>query len=124
MKKICIILLGLWAITAGFYANAEEKDENLKAILKECNAGASEQCKFLGEVYYTGLEGAVDKPKAIAYFTQACNFGNIEVCNDLGDIYKKGDGVIKKDKAKAKLFYGKSCDLKDTLGCAQVLSIH
>lgn len=57
-----------------------------------------------------------DYKKAFDFYKKSCDGRNAFGCFNLGLIYDNGQGV-KKDKYRAKQFYGKACMLKDKLSC-------
>lgn len=79
---------------------------------KACDSGNLDACGWLTEIYYKQNKFF----DAFETASKTCNAGHAAGCQSLGFLYENGQGTrISLDKAAE--FYGKACDMKDTVGC-------
>ena len=83
---------------------------------RACDAGKTESCKVLGNLYMEQLLPGADFRKreedyarAVGYYRRACGRGSASGCASLAFAYFGGFGV-EKDAARAAEFDGKACD--------------
>jgi len=90
---------------------------------KACDAGISDGCSNLGDMYLNGNGVTEDFPQALMLYSKACDAGSAEGCSSIGLVYLKGYGV-QKNKGKAREFYSKGCDMGNQWGCDELKKVH
>jgi len=80
----------------------------VKEAKKACDAGQTDECYKLGNLYYKGKTVDMDLKKAAGLFQKACDAGKLPACRELAQMYKDGDGV-KQNGAKALALREKVC---------------
>ena len=83
---------------------------------------SSEDCFYLGLMYYNGYGVKKDYLKSVKLFKKACDLGCGEGCNNLGIMYKNGKGV-KQNFVIAKKYFARACYMKIQEGCMNIKSI-
>jgi len=87
---------------------------------KACHLGEKEWCFKAAKVLYSGENGVkVDVFKSLPLLMDSCNANDVRGCAYLGFMYEKGEGV-KPDKAKAKEFYDRACELGFKESCNKI----
>jgi TPR repeat protein len=84
-----------------------------------CANGESEACFNLATIYETGDASVQSNAKASDYYKQACDANYSLACNNLGILYGEG---LEKDYAQAAIYFDKTCQLKEQIGCKNKLS--
>lgn len=90
-----------------------------------CNNGDAESCMTLGVIYRVGGGKKVkqDFVKAVEVYRKACDIGLANGCSNLGYMYETGQGV-KQSNLKAKEFYYKGCEGKNTEACEEYAKLN
>ena len=87
--------------------------------VKSCESGSLISCVDLGVMYFTADGTEKDLRKSEELFTKACKGRVAKGCFYLGYLYKRGGNGIKKDKLKAKLAFGRACNIGSERSCEQ-----
>ena len=94
-------------------------NDQLKQNTKSCEEGKLFSCIDLGIMYFTSDGVAEDLKKSEELFTEACKGRVAKGCFYLGYLYKRGGDGVKKDKLKAKLAFGRACNIGSERSCIQ-----
>jgi len=94
-------------------------NDKLKQNSKLCEEGSLISCIDLGVMYFTSDGVVEDLKKSEELFTEACKGRVAKGCFYLGYLYKRGGNGIKKDKLKAKLAFGRACNIGSERSCMQ-----
>ena len=86
---------------------------------KLCEKGSLIACVDLGIMYFTADGVEEDLKKSEELFVDACKGRVANGCFYLGYLYKRGGNGIKKDKRKAKLAFGRACNIGSERSCEQ-----
>ena len=128
-----ILIMGLLLSTnlfANFYDEGltEYKKGNMKLASqlynKACDTGEMHGCIKLGLMHYEGIGVKQNHKKSIKLFFRACKKRYSEGCFRLGLIYKQGAKGIKQDKRKAKMAFGKACNIGQDRSCELYDMLH
>lgn len=95
-----------------------------QAFTKACALGGARTSYLVG-VFYSG-KGPLNSHyfiKAKEYFEQGCEGKETKACSELASLYEHGAGVEKNLKSALE-YYGKSCDLEDSLGCKKYAELN
>ena len=119
MKIIISILLLTLTIISNQVLAQRKIDEKTAARILECLNKNFISCTKVGMFYrFKGDDDTHEDDlfKAVDFFKMACNGRESTGCYFLGVMYEQGEGV-RLDSPYALQLYGKSCDLRDELGC-------
>lgn len=86
---------------------------------KGCDKGSLISCVDLGVNYFTADGVKEDLKKSEELFKEACKGRVAKGCFYLGYLYKRGGNGIKKNKLKAKLAFGRGCNIGSERSCEQ-----
>ena len=111
MNKIVTIIL---LLTISIFAN-----DTFLNNKKACEKGSLISCIDLGVMYFTADGVKEDLKKSEELFIEACKGRVAKGCYYLGYLYKRGGIGIKKDKLKAKLAFGRACNIGSERSCEQ-----
>ncbi|MBH0086011.1 sel1 repeat family protein [Psychrobacter sp. SCQQ22] len=110
-----------------FALNSRVSDENkysdskdsLADMKKWANQGNVEYQAKVGWIYYKGEGVRQDLVLSRKMFQKAAYQGSIQGQGMLGFFYEKGLGGLRQNRATAKEWYGKTCDVGYQYGCNQ-----
>lgn len=108
------LLIYLFLFNISLYGN-DMFNENKKS----CEKGSLISCVDLGIMYFTSDGVEEDLKKSEDLFIKACRGRVANGCFYLGYLYKRGGNGIKKDKRKAKLAFGRACNIGSEKSCIQ-----
>ena len=77
-----------------------------------CDAGASNACRLLGDMFLLGIDLRRDPDQALKLYDLACNFNDAETCTDLGRLYRDNPAIH--DDAKAHAYLTRAFTLNST----------
>ena len=111
MKKIILffLLLNINLFSSELFLNNKET----------CEKGSLIACVDLGVNYFTAEGVKEDLKKSEELFRKACKGRVAKGCYYLGYLYKRGGVGVKKDKLKAKLAFGRACNIGSERSCEQ-----
>lgn len=95
--------------------------KNIKTLQTKCDQNDINACFDLGEIYKNGIMTLQSKAKAEKVLSIACDENHALSCKSLGFMYLQNygdydcDAPISLDKAKQ--YFKKSCDLKESESC-------
>ena len=95
-------------------------DTEVKGAVTEraCDLGDGEACRGIGWWYVFGEEGRKkDVALASAHFIKGCIKGAATSCIDIASLQDWAKFGFAEDKASARRFYKRACDLNDPVGC-------
>ena len=95
------------------------KPDSLSDMKKWAEQGNIEYQIKVGWIYYEGKDVRQDLVLARRMFQKAANKGDIQGQGMLGFFYEQGLGGLKRNRATAKEWYGKTCDKGSQTGCAE-----
>ena len=75
-------------------------------------------CTAAGVALFEGIGRKIDADKGFAYFDKACGY-SASYCANLGIAFNIGKGT-KKDQAKARELFTRSCDADNATGCREL----
>lgn len=110
IKKAVLLLFFI----ANVFAN-----EKLIDYTKSCDSGNLSDCIHLGIMYFIADGVEEDFVKSETLFKEACKGRVAQGCYYLGYIYKRGGKGIKQNKLKAKLAFGRACNIGSEKSCVQ-----
>ena len=85
---------------------------------RACDLGDGEACRGIGWWHVFGEEGRKkDVALASAHFIKGCIKGAATSCIDIASLQDWAKFGFAEDKASARRFYKRACDLKDPMGC-------
>lgn len=114
LTRLCTRSHGMY----GCLALAEQEPERAVELDERACTAQLSNCFYLGKLYYDGKIVAKDLEKALGYFETACDADFGAGCNWAGFLRDgHGDGVVPKDRARAKELYEKACRLGVDQGC-------
>lgn len=93
--------------------------DSLDDMKKWANQGNAEYQVKVGLIYYEGEGVRQDLVLARRMFQKAAKKGHIQGQGILGFFYEEGLGGLKRNRATAKEWYGKTCDKGHQYGCDQ-----
>jgi thioredoxin len=88
----------------------------MKKYMENCNAGKSEACSMIGELYEEGEVVKKDYAKALTAYEKSCTLGNAKGCMYLAYMYDEAMGV-KQNYTIAIKYYKKACDGENIIAC-------
>ncbi len=94
-------------------------DDKIQKYTELCDQGKSSYCLELGKFYFIGDGVEKDLLKSKKIFRDACKSRIAKGCYYLGFIYKRGGVGVKQNKKKAKLAFGRACNIGSEHACAQ-----
>lgn len=94
-------------------------NDQLKQNTKLCEEGKLISCIDLGVMYFTSDGVTEDLKKSEELFTEACKGRVAKGCFYLGYLYKRGGVGIEKNKLRAKLAFGRACNIGSERSCIQ-----
>jgi len=97
--------------------------EKFATIQQSCKSGNLSSCIDLGVIYFTAEGVEEDLKKSEILFKRACKGRIAKGCYYLGYIYKRGGKGVAKDKLKAKLAFGRACNIGSERSCVQFRSL-
>lgn len=86
---------------------------------KSCNEDKLMSCLDLGVMYFTADGVKEDLKKSEELFKKVCRGRVAKGCFYLGYLYKRGGDGVKKDELKAKLAFGRACNIGSERSCMQ-----
>lgn len=92
------------------------RGSDLSACESSCAEGQVQACTSLGLRYDTGDGVAVDKARAVHFYTLGCDGAQAVACNNLGTLVDVGAGTPE-DPVAAARWFRKACDMDDAYGC-------
>lgn len=95
------------------------KPDSLSDMKKWAEQGNIEYQIKVGRIYYEGEGVRQDLVLARRMFQKAADKGDIRGQGMLGGFYEEGLGGLKRNRATAKEWYGKTCDKGSQIGCDQ-----
>lgn len=111
-------------VVAGLYLDGKDVEQDKKKAKeyykKSCKLGQKSGCK-----QYEALkdnDGDINLILLHSYRAECDNEGFFG-CYNVGSIYELGNRTIKKDLAKAKIYYKKSCDMGFDKGCEKLKAL-
>lgn len=93
--------------------------DSLADMKKWAEQGSIEYQLKIGWIYYEGQGVRQDLVLARRMFQKAANKGDVRGQGALGIFYEEGLGGLKRNRATAKEWYGKTCDKGLQYGCDQ-----
>lgn len=91
-------------------------------FVKACGANSAAACYGAGMLVMSGFGGPVEREASLKYIGRACDLDHLSACNALGLYLQKWH--IKKDGARARELYQKTCDAGDAKGCFFLARAH
>jgi uncharacterized protein len=104
-------------------------NHKISAILykKTCDAGLSDGCNKLGNLYFDGVGVKKNRVEAFRLFRIACEMNNTSACNNVGYMHEigiTGKGGVKRNISIAFVSYQKSCNKEYWRGCYDLARFH
>jgi TPR repeat protein len=85
---------------------------------RACDLVDGEACRGIGWWHASGEEGCTkDVALASAHFIKGCDKGAATSCIDMASLQDWAQSGFGEDKAPARKFYKRACDLNDPMGC-------
>ena len=109
-KVLVVLILSVFNLLAS---------DTLAKYTNECDAGKGTSCIVLGIKYFSGDGVEIDLKKSQTLFRKACKARIAKGCYYLGFIYKRGGNGVKKDELKAKLSFGRACNIGSERSCVE-----
>ena len=91
--------------------------DSLNDMKRWAEQGSAEYQVKVGRIYYDGKGVRQDLVLARKMFQKAAGQGDMQGQGMLGLFYEKGLGGLKRNRATAKEWYGKTCDQGSQYGC-------
>ena len=98
---------------------SQAASDSLEDMKKWANQGNVEYQAKVGWIYYKGEGVRQDLVLSRKMFQKAAYQGSIQGQGMLGFFYEKGLGGLRQNRATAKEWYGKTCDVGYQYGCNQ-----